>query len=80
MGYILLLLGACAVARVALVKPDKARNVENMILTAAKRGALQSKVSHNLSITKAVWVSKPLGMRPTAMMNNMRFLPYCRAR
>jgi hypothetical protein len=33
-----------AVARVALVKPDKARNVENMILTAAKRGALQSKV------------------------------------
>jgi DNA-binding TFAR19-related protein (PDSD5 family) len=40
--------GACAVARVALVKPDKARNVENMILTAAKRGALQSKVSHKL--------------------------------
>lgn len=35
-----------AVARVALVKPDKARNVENMILTAAKRGALQSKVRH----------------------------------
>eukprot|EP00882_Tetradesmus_deserticola_P018793 GHRQ01020181.1.p2 GENE.GHRQ01020181.1~~GHRQ01020181.1.p2 ORF type:complete len:114 (+),score=31.82 GHRQ01020181.1:169-510(+) len=36
-------------ARVALVKPDKARNVENMILTAAKRGALQSKVrTHGL--------------------------------
>jgi programmed cell death protein 5 len=34
-----------AVARVALVKPDKARNVENMILGAAKRGALQAKVS-----------------------------------
>lgn len=34
-------------ARIALVKPDKARNVENMILTAAKRGALQSKVSED---------------------------------
>ncbi|WIA17039.1 hypothetical protein OEZ85_013947 [Tetradesmus obliquus] len=34
-------------ARVALVKPDKARNVENMILTAAKRGALQSKVTED---------------------------------
>ncbi|KAF8065805.1 Pdcd5 [Scenedesmus sp. PABB004] len=32
-------------ARIALVKPDKARNVESMILNAAKRGALQSKVS-----------------------------------
>jgi DNA-binding TFAR19-related protein (PDSD5 family) len=33
-----------AVARIALVKPDKARNVENMILSAAQRGALQNKV------------------------------------
>lgn len=36
------------VSRIALVKPDKARNVENMILAAAQRGALQSKVrTHN---------------------------------
>lgn len=35
---------APAVARIALVKPDKARNVENMILAAAQRGALQNKV------------------------------------
>lgn len=34
-------------ARIALVKPEKARNVENMILTAAKRGALQSKVTED---------------------------------
>lgn len=33
-----------AVARIALVKPEKARNVENMILAAAQRGALQNKV------------------------------------
>eukprot|EP00879_Flechtneria_rotunda_P004772 GHRR01005042.1.p1 GENE.GHRR01005042.1~~GHRR01005042.1.p1 ORF type:complete len:133 (+),score=45.63 GHRR01005042.1:211-609(+) len=34
-------------ARIALVKPDKARNVENMILAAAQRGALQSKVTED---------------------------------
>ncbi|GBF91698.1 hypothetical protein Rsub_04002 [Raphidocelis subcapitata] len=32
-------------ARIALVKPDKARGVENMILTAAQRGAITEKVS-----------------------------------
>lgn len=32
-------------ARIALVKPDKARNVENMILAAAQRGAITEKVS-----------------------------------
>eukprot|EP00877_Chromochloris_zofingiensis_P002615 jgi/Chrzof1/12354/Cz06g31180.t1 len=32
-------------ARIALVKPDKARNIENMILNAAKRGAISEKVS-----------------------------------
>lgn len=31
-------------SRIALVKPDKARGVENMILAAAQRGALQEKV------------------------------------
>ncbi|KAG2482737.1 hypothetical protein HYH03_018332 [Edaphochlamys debaryana] len=32
-------------ARIAIVKPDKARGVENMILAAAQRGALQAKVT-----------------------------------
>lgn len=32
------------VARIALVKPDKARSVENMILAAAQRGAITEKV------------------------------------
>lgn len=32
-------------ARIALVKPDKARSVENMILAAAQRGAITEKVS-----------------------------------
>lgn len=35
----------CAVARIALVKPDKARGVENMILNAGKRGQLGEKVN-----------------------------------
>ena len=33
-----------AVARIALVKPDKARNIENMILAAAQRGQMMEKV------------------------------------
>ncbi|KXZ44039.1 hypothetical protein GPECTOR_75g763 [Gonium pectorale] len=32
-------------SRIAIVKPDKARGVENMILGAAQRGALSGKVS-----------------------------------
>lgn len=35
---------SCAVSRIALVKPDKARSIENMILSAAQRGALGEKV------------------------------------
>lgn len=34
-----------AVARIALVKPDKARGVEDMIIAAARRGALGEKVT-----------------------------------
>ena len=34
----------CAVARIALVKPDKAKGVENMVLQMAQRGQLNEKV------------------------------------
>ena len=34
-----------AVARIALVKPDKARAVENSVLAAAQRGQIQEKVT-----------------------------------
>ena len=33
-----------AVARIALVKPDKARGIENMVLQMAQRGQLTEKV------------------------------------
>lgn len=36
-----------AVARIALVKPDKARAIEDMIINAARRGALGEKVSED---------------------------------
>lgn len=36
-----------AVARIALVKPEKARAVENMILQMAQRGQIQEKVSED---------------------------------
>lgn len=35
----------CAVARIGLVKPDKAKGVENMVLQMAQRGQLNEKVS-----------------------------------
>lgn len=34
-----------AVSRVALVKPEKAQGIENMLLGAARRGAIKDKVN-----------------------------------
>lgn len=39
-----------AVSRIALVKPDKARAVEDIIINAAKRGSLNGKVSEEALI------------------------------
>ena len=36
-----------AVARIALVKPEKARAIEDMIIGAARKGALKEKVSED---------------------------------
>ncbi len=35
---------SAAVARIALVKPDKARGVENLVLQMAQRGQITEKV------------------------------------
>jgi len=48
MDVFLVVNSACvshAVARIALVKPDKARAIEDMIIGAARRGAIAEKVS-----------------------------------
>ena len=37
--------GSDAVNRIALVKPDKAKGVENMVLQMAQKGQLNEKVS-----------------------------------
>lgn len=42
-----------AVSRIALVKPDKARGVEDLLLNAAKRGQLGQKVNAHLLRTAA---------------------------
>ena len=39
-----------AVARIALVKPEKAKGVENMILQMAQRGQLTEKVCNSLQL------------------------------
>lgn len=45
-------------ARIALVKPEKARSVENMILTAAQRGALSEKVSEERLVSMLSQISE----------------------
>ncbi len=42
-----------AVSRIAIVKPEKARGVENMILGAAQRGALGAKVGRGPMTVRA---------------------------
>lgn len=45
-------------SRIALVKPEKARNVENMILAAAQRGALQEKVTEERLVSMLEQISE----------------------
>jgi hypothetical protein len=61
----LLLCCATAVSRVALVKPEKARNVENMILAAAQRGQLMERVSSLVHLPATLVV--PSAMRAAAV-------------
>ncbi len=44
-SYSALYLTSGAVARIGLVKPDKAKGVENIVLQMAQRGQLNEKVS-----------------------------------
>ena len=77
-----------AVARIALVKPDKARGVENMILQAAQRGNISEKV--RLSVLRprlsgsAVDARSDCGPRPAQGRHlmwspDLRKCPRCRS-
>jgi len=48
-------------SRIALVKPDKARGVENMILAAAQRGQLGEKVSDERLLSMLEQISEREG-------------------
>ena len=50
-------------ARIALVKPEKARAIEDMIIGAARRGALKEKVSEDSLIGLLEQVGCLLGTR-----------------
>jgi programmed cell death protein 5 len=49
------------VSRIALVKPDKARAIENMILAAAQRGQLHEKVSEQRLVSMLEQISEKQG-------------------
>jgi hypothetical protein len=70
------------VARISLVKPDKARAVEDMLLMAARRGQIQEKVSEARLIElleqvseqteKKTKVGKAMSMVGLAVMRRFR--------
>lgn len=45
---------ASAVARIALVKPDKAKGVENLVIQLAQRGQIQERV-RLCSTSRSLW-------------------------
>lgn len=65
----------CAVARIALVKPDKARGVEDVILRAAQVGQIAEKVASctilsisDASLYRSLYVRCILSLGKTVQM------------
>ena len=56
--FVCLVLVFYVVARIALVKPDKARAIEDMIINAARRGAIGEKVTEERLIDLLEQVSE----------------------
>lgn len=54
-------LNCTAVSRIALVKPDKARAVENMILASAQRGQITEKISEERLVSMLEQISEKEG-------------------
>lgn len=61
-----------AVSRIALVKPEKARSIEDMILTAVKRGALREKVTEERLIELLEQVNERQGQRTKVTIQRRR--------
>ncbi|KAL6761512.1 PDCD5-related protein [Haematococcus lacustris] len=60
-------------SRIALVKPDKARAIENMILGAAQRGQLSEKVSEQRLVSMLEQISEKQGGGPKITIQRRRF-------
>jgi DNA-binding TFAR19-related protein (PDSD5 family) len=61
-----------AVARIAMVKPEKAKGVEDMVLAAARRGALGGKVTEAQLIDLLEQVSGAAGGAPKTKVTIQR--------
>jgi len=59
-------------ARIALVKPDKARGVEEILLQAAKRGQITEKVSEERLIELLEQISEQTGQKTKITMQRRR--------
>jgi len=60
------------VSRIGLVKPDKARSIEDMILNAAKRGALTEKVSEERLIELLEQVNEQMSQKTKVTIQRRR--------
>jgi programmed cell death protein 5 len=65
-----------AVSRIGLVKPEKARAIEDMIIAAARRGALQEKVSEERLIELLEQVNEQAGPRKTTVTIQRRRMAF----
>lgn len=59
-------------SRIALVKPDKARGVENMVLAAAQRGQLRDKLSEEQLIGMLETISEQAASRTKVTITRRR--------
>ncbi|KFM24666.1 Programmed cell death protein 5, partial [Auxenochlorella protothecoides] len=59
-------------ARISLVKPDKARSIEDLILNAARRGQIQQKVSEDRLIELLEQVNEQTQQKTTVTIQRRR--------
>ena len=67
---------AIAVSRIGLVKPEKARAIEDMIIGAARRGALSEKVNESRLIELLEQVNEQSGQRKTTVTIQRRRMAF----
>jgi len=67
---------SCAVSRIGLVKPEKSRAIEDMIISAARRGSLTEKITEERLIELLEQVNEQSGQRKTTVTIQRRRMTF----